>query len=85
MKKVLISNECYPIELDNNLNPAPLRSNSLLRNAYCIKEESEVYINGEHKYTAKPGDIIISFMVLKIDTIKQNIFQYRENYLKITL
>ena len=61
MKKVLISNECYPIELDNNLNPASLRSNSLLRNAYCIKEESEVYINGEHKYTAKPGDIIISF------------------------
>lgn len=85
MKKVLISNECYPIELDNNLNPAPLGSNSLLRNAYCIKEESEVYINGEHKYTAKPGDIIISFMVLKIDTIKQNIFQYLENYLKITL
>lgn len=61
MKKVLISNECYPIELDNNLNPAPLESNSLLRNAYYIKEESEVYINGEHKYTAKPGDIIISF------------------------
>lgn len=61
MKKVLISNECYPIELDNNLNPAPLRSNSLLRNAYYIKEESEVYINGEHKYTAKPGDIIIGF------------------------
>lgn len=61
MKKVLISNKCYPIELDNNLNPAPLGSNSLLRNAYCIKEESEVYINGEHKYTAKPGDIIISF------------------------
>ena len=61
MKKVLMSNECYPIELDNNLNPAPLGSNSLLRNAYCIKEESEVYINGEHKYTAKPGDIIISF------------------------
>lgn len=61
MKKVLISNECYPIELDNNLNPAPLGSNSLLRNAYCIKEESEVYINGEHKYTAKPGDIIIRF------------------------
>lgn len=61
MKKVLISNERYPIELDNNLNPAPLGSNSLLRNAYCIKEESEVYINGEHKYTAKPGDIIISF------------------------
>lgn len=85
MKKVLISNECYPIELDNNLNPAPLGSNSLLRNAYCIKEESEVYINGEHKYTAKPGDIIISFLVLKIDTTKQNIFQYRENYLKITL
>lgn len=61
MKKVLISNECYPIELDNNLNPAPLRSHSLLRNAYCIKEESEVYINGEHKYTAKPGDTIIGF------------------------
>lgn len=61
MKKVLISNECYPIELDNNLNPAPLGSNRFLRNAYCIKEESEVYINGEHKYTAKPGDIIISF------------------------
>lgn len=61
MKKVLISNKCYPIELDNNLNPALLGSNSLLRNAYCIKEESEVYINGEHKYTAKPGDIIISF------------------------
>lgn len=80
-----MSNECYPIELDNNLNPALLRSDSLLRNAYYIKEESEVYINGEHKYTAKPGDIIISFMVLKIDTIKQNIFQYRENYLKITL
>ena len=59
MKKVLISNECYPIELDNNLNPALLRSDSLLRNAYYIKEESEVYINGEHKYTAKPGDIII--------------------------
>jgi hypothetical protein len=61
MKKVLMSNECYPIELDNNLNPALLRSDSLLRNAYYIKEESEVYINGEHKYTAKPGDIIISF------------------------
>lgn len=61
MKKVLISNECYPIELDNNLNPAPLESNRLLRNAYYIKEESEVYINGEHKYTAKPGDIIINF------------------------
>ena len=61
MKKVLISNECHPIELDNNLNPAPLRSNSLLGNAYYIKEESEVYINGEHKYTAKPGDIIIGF------------------------
>lgn len=61
MKKVLISNECYPIELDNNLNPAPLGSNRPLRNAYYIKEESEVYINGEHKYTAKPGDIIISF------------------------
>jgi len=45
MKKVLISNECHPIELDNNLNPAPLRSNSLLRNAYYVKEESEVYIN----------------------------------------
>lgn len=56
-----MSNECYPIELDNNLNPALLRSDSLLRNAYYIKEESEVYINGEHKYTAKPGDIIISF------------------------
>lgn len=56
-----MSNECYPIELDNNLNPALLRSDGLLRNAYCIKEESEVYINGEHKYTAKPGDIIISF------------------------
>lgn len=61
MKKVLISNKCYPIELDNNLNPAPLESNSVFRNAYCIKEESEVYINGEHKYTAKPGDIIINF------------------------
>lgn len=61
MKKVLISNECYPIELDNNLNPAPLESNRPLRNAYCIKEESEVYINGEYKYTAKPGDIIINF------------------------
>lgn len=61
MKKVLISNECYPIELDNNLNPAPLESNRLFRNAYRIKEESEVYINGEHKYTAKPGDIIINF------------------------
>lgn len=61
MKKVLISNECYPIELDNNLNPTPLESNRLLRNAYYIKEESEVYINGEHKYTAKPGDIIINF------------------------
>lgn len=57
-----MSNECYPIELDNNLNPALLRSDSLLRNAYYIKEESEVYINGEHKYTAKPGDIIISFL-----------------------
>lgn len=56
-----MSNECYPIELDNNLNPALLGSDSLLRNAYYIKEESEVYINGEHKYTAKPGDIIISF------------------------
>ena len=56
-----MSNECYLIELDNNLNPALLRSDSLLRNAYYIKEESEVYINGEHKYTAKPGDIIISF------------------------
>lgn len=56
-----MSNECYPIELDNNLNPALLRPDSLLRNAYYIKEESEVYINGEHKYTAKPGDIIISF------------------------
>ena len=56
-----MSNECYPIELDNNLNPALLRSDSLLRNAYYIKEESEVYINGEHKYTAKPGDMIISF------------------------
>ena len=56
-----MSNECYPIELDNNLNPALFRSDSLLRNAYYIKEESEVYINGEHKYTAKPGDIIISF------------------------
>ena len=56
-----MSNECYPIELDNNLNPALLMSDSLLRNAYYIKEESEVYINGEHKYTAKPGDIIISF------------------------
>ena len=43
------------------MNPALLRSDSLLRNAYYIKEESEVYINGEHKYTAKPGDIIISF------------------------
>lgn len=56
-----MSNECCPIELDNNLNPALLRSGSLLRNAYYIKEESEVYINGEHKYTAKPGDIIIGF------------------------
>lgn len=56
-----MSNECYPIELDNNLNPALLGSDSLLRKAYYIKEESEVYINGEHKYTAKPGDIIISF------------------------
>ena len=56
-----MSNECCPSELDNNLNPALLRSDSLLRNAYYIKEESEVYINGEHKYTAKPGDIIISF------------------------
>lgn len=56
-----MSNKCYPIELDNNLNPALLKSDSLIRNAYYIKEESEVYINGEHKYTAKPGDIIISF------------------------
>lgn len=85
MKKVLISNECYPIELDNNLNPAPLRSNSLLRNAYCIKEESEVYINSEHKYTAKPGDIIISFYGIEDRYNKTEYFQYRENYLKITL
>lgn len=85
MKKVLISNKCYPIELDNNLNPAPLGSNSLLRNAYCIKEESEVYINGEHKYTAKPGDIIISFYGIEDRYNKTEYFQYRENYLKITL
>lgn len=61
MKKVLISNDCYPIVLDSNLNTAPLDRNSFFRNGYRIKEESEVYINGEHKYTAKPGDIIISF------------------------
>lgn len=61
MKKVLISNECSPIALGSDLNPMPLESRGLLRNGFCIKEESEVYINGEHKYTAKPGDIIISF------------------------
>ena len=61
MKKVLISNECYPIVLDNNLNPVPLNSRNTVRDGYCIEEESEVYINGEHKYTAKPGDMIISF------------------------
>lgn len=59
MKKVLISNECHPIALDDNLNPVPLRSNRTIRNGYLVEEESEVYINGEHKYTAKPGDIII--------------------------
>lgn len=59
MKKVLISNECHPIVLDDNLNPVPLRSNRTIRNGYLVEEESEVYINGEHKYTAKPGDIII--------------------------
>ena len=56
-----MSNECYPIVLDNNLNPVPLNSRNTVRDGYCIEEESEVYINGEHKYTAKPGDIIISF------------------------
>ena len=61
MKKVLISNECYPIAIDNNLNPVSLESRNIIRDGYRIEEESEVYINGEHKYTAKPGDIIISF------------------------
>lgn len=61
MKKVLISNECYPIAIDNNLNPVLLESRNIIRDGYRIEEESEVYINGEHKYTAKPGDIIISF------------------------
>lgn len=61
MKKVLISNECYPIVLDNNLNPVSLESRNIIRDGYRIEEESEVYINGEHKYTAKPGDMIISF------------------------
>ena len=61
MKKVLISNECYPIAIDNNLNPVSLDSRNIIRDGYRIEEESEVYINGEHKYTAKPGDIIISF------------------------
>lgn len=61
MKKVLISDKCCPIALDNDLNPTPLESRCLLRDGYHIKEDSEVYINGEHKYTAKPGDIIISF------------------------
>lgn len=61
MKKVLISDGCYPIVLGSDLNPTALESNGVLRHGFCIKEESEVYINGEHKYTAKPGDIIISF------------------------
>lgn len=61
MKKVLISNECYPIAIDNNLNPVSLESRNIIRDGYRIEEESEVYINGEHKYTAKPGDMIISF------------------------
>lgn len=61
MKKVLISNDCYPIVLDSNLNTALLENNYFHKNGYRIKEECEVYINGEHKYTAKPGDIIISF------------------------
>lgn len=61
MKKVLISNECYPIAIDNNLNPVSLESRNIIRDGCRIEEESEVYINGEHKYTAKPGDMIISF------------------------
>lgn len=69
-----MNNKCYPIALDNNFNPVPLESRNTIRSGYFIEEESEVYINGEHKYTAKPGDVIINFMVLKIDTENQNIF-----------
>lgn len=47
MKKVLISNECYPIELDNNLNPAPLGSNSLVRlEKYEASKQSEINNEG---------------------------------------
>ena len=61
MKKILISDGCYPIVLGSDLNLTTLESSGAFRHGFCIKEESEVYINGEHKYTAKPGDIIISF------------------------
>lgn len=56
-----MNNKCYPIALDNNFNPVPLESRNTIRSGYFIEEESEVYINGEHKYTAKPGDVIINF------------------------
>lgn len=61
MKKILISDRCYPIVLGSDLNLTILESSGAFRHGFCIKEESEVYINGEHKYTAKPGDVIISF------------------------
>lgn len=62
MKKVLVSNKCYPVVLDSDLNPAPLENGECFnRSAFSITEECEVYINGKYKYTAKPGDVLFQF------------------------
>lgn len=62
MKKVLVSDKCYPVVLDSDLNPAPLENSGCFnRSAFSITEECEVYINGKYKYTAKPGDVLFQF------------------------
>lgn len=46
MKKVLISNEYYPIELDNNLNPAPFEDYFVRLEKYEASKQSEINNEG---------------------------------------
>ena len=64
MEKVLISENYGPVIVTGN-NYCFGDSDGVIRDCYYIENDSEVFINGELKYTAKAGDAIVRLYGVK--------------------
>lgn len=58
MEKILISKNYYPVTINDN-NYSLTDNDGIVRDSYYIENDSEVFIDGKLKYTAKAGDVVI--------------------------